>query len=100
MARYFQKDEWNDILIAFPFNPREMDEINDLGKQVTLTIMIPNLESARLLSSLATSNLNVMIKIDTGYGRSGTNWDETDILHKISKAIAFNKKAVAILRKP
>jgi D-serine deaminase-like pyridoxal phosphate-dependent protein len=92
MAEYFLKDNWNDILIAFPFNPREIDSINKLADKINLTLTVPCIESASLLTRLAKTKMNVMIKIDTGYGRSGTNWNDSDTVIDIIKVIGQNQQ--------
>lgn len=92
MAEYFSSDGWTDILIAFPFNPREIKKINELGKKIKLSLTVPCLDSARLLADLATVNFDVMIKIDTGYGRSGISWDNTVLIGKIIKVLELNKR--------
>lgn len=90
MAEYFAADGWEDILIAFPYNPREINRLNDLASKINLTIIVPSVESAILLSGIQTTGINVMIKIDTGYGRSGTPWDDNTSLLKILNILNTN----------
>ncbi|HUS86828.1 MAG TPA: alanine racemase [Bacteroidales bacterium] len=80
MARYFSSGGWNDITIAFPFNPREYEEIANIAEVSKLCITIPGVESARLLARLSRVPVDVMIKIDTGYNRSGLPWDDKDAI--------------------
>src|SRR6056297_3145541 len=39
MAQYFAQD-WDDILIAFPVNIREIDEINQLAEKKKLHLLV------------------------------------------------------------
>ena len=90
MANYFALDGWKDILIAFPFNPREYEKILTLARRVNLTLTVPCYESAGILSKLASVNLEVMIKIDAGYGRSGIRYDDTASVIKTIEALELN----------
>ncbi|MCA1755864.1 MAG: alanine racemase [Bacteroidales bacterium] len=90
MARYFASDGWNDITVAFPYNPREHVETDALSREISLTLTIPSPESAHILASKAESRLSVMIKVDTGYNRSGTRWDNLNDLSKIIDIICTN----------
>lgn len=90
MARWFASDGWNDITIAFPYNPREHKAIDALARRISLTLTIPSYESAGLLSANAQFTAGVMIKIDTGYNRSGTRWDDLKEINKISETIISN----------
>ncbi len=91
MAEYFASDGWDDILIAFPFNPREIDEINNLGNRIKLGLTVPCIESARLLSEQAIAKLDTMLKIDTGYGRSGVFWEHKDDIIEMVRILESNK---------
>lgn len=90
MANYFAMDGWKDILIAFPFNPREYNKIHTLAKSVKLTLTVPCYESARILSELSSVNLDIMIKIDAGYGRSGFRYEDTGSIIKTIKTLEKN----------
>jgi D-serine deaminase-like pyridoxal phosphate-dependent protein len=90
MAGYFASDGWNDIMVAFPYNPREHAEAEALSRAISLTLTIPSPESARILASKAKSRLNVMIKTDTGYNRSGTRWDNINDINRIIEIINTN----------
>lgn len=70
MARYFAK-EWNDILIAFPVNVREIAAINALAGQVKLSLLVESAEVLELLHEKLTHPVHFYIKIDTGAHRTG-----------------------------
>jgi len=92
MAEYFARDNWEDILIAFPFNIREIKRIRTLGQKIKLSISIPGSESAKLLASHCDFNIDVVIKIDTGYGRSGTLWNDTTEINQIVSILKSNSR--------
>ena len=71
MASYFADHGWNDITIAIPVNPLEIDEINRLSQKIILTLLVDRLEAVGFLESALTGQVNTMIKIDVGYGRAG-----------------------------
>jgi D-serine deaminase-like pyridoxal phosphate-dependent protein len=77
MADYFCEDGWEDILIAFPYNPREVNEIRHLAGKTNLGLCITGPQSAELLARDCNFKVSVMIKTDTGYGRSGSLWNNS-----------------------
>ena len=50
MAKYFASAGWKDIIIAFPFNQLEIDEINLLAGQINLNILLIHTESVNFLN--------------------------------------------------
>lgn len=71
MAHYFANNGWNDITVAFPVNLREIDLINKLAAEINLNIVVVNLESVQALQQKLTSPVNIWLKIDAGYRRTG-----------------------------
>jgi D-serine deaminase-like pyridoxal phosphate-dependent protein len=90
MAYFFQKSGWKDITIAFPYNPRENKLIDRLSKKVRLTLTVSGAQSAAILANQIKGDIEVMIKIDTGYNRSGVQWDNTNEVSKIIDIISTN----------
>ena len=86
MAEYFSSD-WNDITIAFPTNILEINRINDLAKRITLNLLIENEESVLFLTDNLKSKINVFIKIDVGYNRTGIDPTNTDLIDRILNII-------------
>ena len=82
MAGYFAEAGWKDILIAFPFNPFEIEEMRAITRLSNLTITIPGSESAEILSKVKDLNCSAVIEIDCGYQRSGVRWDDREDLMK------------------
>lgn len=73
MAHYFAQDGWSDITIAFPFNSLESSLLNAFTENIHLTICM---EAEKPLSSLLNQlkrPVNVLIKTDIGYHRTGIN---------------------------
>ncbi|MDZ7743419.1 MAG: alanine racemase [Bacteroidota bacterium] len=71
MARYFADHGWQDILIAFPLNVLEIEEINELAEQLSLSVLIESTNTLDILEENLKHNCNFYIKIDTGYHRTG-----------------------------
>jgi len=92
MAKYFAKFGWKDITIAFPSNILEMDEINKLNAQIDLNLLVESEDVAWFLDDKLTDLVNVWIKIDTGYGRTGIEWDNTVTIIRLCQTIAKSKK--------
>ncbi len=71
MAAYFCGDGWERIHIAFPFNPLEIDKLNQLSKDQKISIQLVNSEVTEQLAEKLTSTVSFFIEIDAGYGRTG-----------------------------
>ncbi len=85
MAEYFVQAGWQDVLIAFPLNWREMDIINRLAKKCTLAVLVDNASSMKFLSQNVQQPLGVWVKIDTGLHRTGIWWEaEEEILSLVT----------------
>ncbi len=92
MARYFAAAGWQDILIAFPLNWREMDEINGLAGKVRLAVLIDNPESADFLVRHTQHDLLIWIKIDTGLHRAGIWWEDTQKIEELIRILQRSSK--------
>jgi len=79
MAEYFAGNGWMDVLIAFPVNLRQLGQIDALAGKIKLSILVDSLYSVKVLKHGITNSLDVFIKIDTGYHRSGLVSDDTEI---------------------
>ncbi len=88
MARYFADDGWDDITVAFPVNLREAEEIDALAARIRLGVLVESAAAAERLSVLLHAPVDVWIKIDTGYGRSGISFDDADRLGALARVIA------------
>lgn len=91
MAGHFASGGWHDITVAFPFNIREARETKDLASKVNLNILVSGLDHARLLKEKTGFNAGCFIKIDTGYHRSGTAWNDENSIVRIASEINSSK---------
>jgi D-serine deaminase-like pyridoxal phosphate-dependent protein len=90
MAQYFADDDWKDILIAFPLNIHEIETITQLSKKINLQLTISSLEHIEALKHSTITNVNIYIKIDTGYNRSGIELGDITKIHKILESLKNN----------
>ena len=91
MAEYFAQEDWKDITIAFPANIREIDHINSLAEEIQLNLTIENEESAMFLNKELIYPVDFFIKIDTGYKRTGINFDQFETIDRILNKIKNSK---------
>ena len=77
MAEYFAADGWLDITVAFPTNILEIDRINALAEKITLNLVVESTETITLLKNKVTHPINVFLKIDAGYHRTGIDFADT-----------------------
>ncbi len=89
MAEYFST-QWNDITIAFPTNILEIEPINKLAQKITLNLCIENEESISFLSEHLKFKINIFLKIDVGYHRTGINPENSDLIQTILEIIDAN----------
>lgn len=71
MAQYFQRDGWEDITIAFPFNIHETKKLKSLVQKGNINILVANEDTVRFVANQIDAPLGIFIKIDTGYHRAG-----------------------------
>ncbi|MHA1557593.1 MAG: alanine racemase [Candidatus Heimdallarchaeota archaeon] len=91
MAEYFAKNGWNDISIAFPFNIRQIERVNKLAKKITLNLLVESLDVIEFLKENITSQINLWIKTDAGYHRTGIDWNDEGTLSKLIRIIKSAK---------
>ncbi|MGE5341370.1 MAG: alanine racemase [Candidatus Omnitrophota bacterium] len=92
MAFYFAQNGWNDITIAILVNPLEIEAIDRLAGMVDLSLVIDSEEMATFLQRKLTHNVNLWIKIDTGYHRTGIEWDQTEEILSTARMIRRSLK--------
>ena len=91
MAQYFADAGWNDILVAFPFNPGDIRQLNELSKLTRISILLDNPDTLTYLDSLE-HPVPFYIDIDTGYGRTGIRAENTEGIENLLSACKTNKK--------
>lgn len=89
MAEYFA-EQWNDITIAFPTNILEIEPINTLAKKITLNLCKENEESISYLSKHLKFKVNILLKMDVGYHRTGINPSNSNLMNTILDIIDAN----------
>lgn len=94
MALYFVRYGWTDITIGVLVNPLEIDAVNGLVrgrpphfKNITLNLLVDTVEMVTFLEENLEQPANVWIKIDTGYHRTGIEWNRKDEILGVAKAI-------------
>ncbi|MBT8219185.1 MAG: alanine racemase [Bacteroidia bacterium] len=78
MALYFAADGWKDITVAFPVNIPEIDKINRLASRIQLNLLVEDPDTLMKLDSVLDYTVNIFIKIDVGYGRTGIPYYSVD----------------------
>lgn len=87
MAEYFAEDGWNDITIAFPHNLHETDRLISLAEQTQINIVAENIESLQPLTKRLKHPIQVMIKADCGYHRTGLSIQEKNQIDRLIEFI-------------
>ena len=91
MARYFARAGWEDILVAFPFHPGELDHLVELSEQCKLSILVDSPAALPFLNHIP-KQVSFYVDIDTGYGRTGVRAENPDLIEQITtKALANSK---------
>ena len=94
MAEYFARHGWQDILIAFPANVLEAGEINELGKDCKLQLLVYSVETLNILKKKINVKVGVKIELDLGSRRSGlaiNQHEEIDeLLRRINESPNFS----------
>jgi len=73
MTEYLLGDGWENIHIAFPFNPRETEKLDELASSQSISVQLINTESTKQLASTLSNPIGFFIEIDAGYGRTGVD---------------------------
>lgn len=87
MAQYFAQNGWDDITLAFLVNPRQMEAIDQLAAKVNLGLLVDSQSTAVSLAQNLKNHVNVWIKVDAGYGRTGILWTEQENIYATAQAI-------------
>ncbi len=87
MARQFFDAGWRDISIVFPFNRREIKALNQFSTSAQISILLEDLDTAKYISENSTTDLNVFLKIDCGYHRSGILASEYNAIKELALGI-------------
>ncbi len=87
MAAYFAQYGWNDITVAFPVNLREHALINQMASVIQLGILVEDAAVVQQLETVINQPLNIWLKIDAGYQRTGLPWQEPEAILHCAEAV-------------
>ncbi|MBW6478868.1 MAG: alanine racemase [Bacteroidales bacterium] len=90
MAEYFAKDNWQDIMVAFPVNIREVKKINELSSYLRLGILISDADILEVLEEKLVNLVDFYLKIDVGSNRTGFDPDDKILLERVLKKATRN----------
>jgi D-serine deaminase-like pyridoxal phosphate-dependent protein len=91
MAEYFAAAGWQDILIAFSLNVRQMDRIRKLAQEIHLEVLVEDPISVDVLAAAAPAAFDVWIKIDAGAHRTGVDWQQAEHVLNLARSIEQRK---------
>ena len=92
MAVFFAEHNWDDITIAIMVNPLQIRTIDQLAGRVKLGVLVDSPQSVDFLETNLNNPLSVSIKIDTGYHRTGINWNTKELILETINRIKASKK--------
>lgn len=83
LAAYLCGQGWDAIHIAFPFNIRETQKLDDLAASQSLSVQLVNPATAKTLANQLTHPVGFFIEIDAGYGRTGVHVSDFGTIEEI-----------------
>lgn len=87
MAEYFAGHGWEDILVAFLANLREMDTIRRLAGKVRLGLLVESERVVKVLDENLSDKVDIWIKIDTGLHRAGIDHRDVKTVRQLAQVI-------------
>lgn len=92
LAEYLCGQGWNNIHIAFPFNPLEIPRLNYLAANQSLSVQLVNPVTTQKLVNGLTNPVGFFIEIDAGYGRTGVPLADFGTIEKILRTAVVSDK--------
>ena len=92
MADYFAHHGWQDIMIAFPTNIREMGTIDRLAGEINLGLLVESIQTIDYLERSLNNVVDLWIKVDSGSRRTGLDWQNTGEIANLAKKIIISKR--------
>jgi len=89
MAQYFANADWKDILVAFPFQPGELEPLQHLAEKCRISILVDSPAAIPFLNQLS-HLVTYYIDVDTGYGRTGVRTENPELMEQIMVKAAGN----------
>ncbi|WP_170147974.1 alanine racemase [Marinoscillum furvescens] len=84
MAKYFADAGWEDLLIAFPYNPLEYEEMTELANKCKLSVTIVSKEALDHLNAHVDAELDYYIKVDVGTHRTGISSTDVELINHLA----------------
>ncbi|MCH7414494.1 alanine racemase [Belliella sp. R4-6] len=94
MANYFSSDSWDNIHIAFPFNPLEANALDQLASNTRISVQLVNAEVTEILCNTLKNKVGFFIEIDAGYGRTGVEVSDFGTIEAILRKAKESSKLV------
>jgi D-serine deaminase-like pyridoxal phosphate-dependent protein len=94
LAEYLCGQGWNNIHIAFPFNPLEIPRLNRLAASQSLSVQLVNPVTAQRLVDGLANPVSFFIEIDAGYGRTGVHVSDFGTIEEILRISQQSDKLV------
>lgn len=91
MAYYFRNKGFQNIHIAFPFNPLLIPELNMINDQ-SISIQLVNEEVTKMVAAQLVNDTPFFIEIDAGYGRTGVPIGKLEDIDAILREASFSDK--------
>jgi len=85
MAEYFINNSWDDVTLAFPFFPAQLNRIKELQAKSYIRLFVYDTKMVRYLDKHLSAPVGIMIEADAGYNRSGVA--DIEIIHQIVSEI-------------
>lgn len=92
MGLYFAENGWDDLVVAFPANWLEIDNINRLAGMCELGLLVESLETVKFLDENLSEFVDIWLDVDAGYHRTGFAWDDHDYALKLAQAVDASDK--------
>jgi D-serine deaminase-like pyridoxal phosphate-dependent protein len=93
MAFYFRDRGFNNIHIAFPFNPLLVEDL-ELFDEQPISIQLVNEEVTQLVADNLKKKVGFFIEIDAGYGRAGVPIGKLEVIDGILRAASSNANLI------
>lgn len=92
MAQYFAADGWDDILVAFPVNLREIGLLNALASKIKLGVLLADAQVWPVLQEQLIYPVDIYLKIDVGTHRTGFNPDAVDEIRQLAIQLGSDER--------
>ena len=92
MAEYLSDQGWENIHIAFPFNPLEIPRLNKLAATQSISVQLINPVTTQMLVDKLEHPVGFFIEIDAGYGRTGVEVSDFGLIEEILRTAKKSDK--------